>query len=121
MLVKIPDLPPYVLGVRATGEVTAEDLENLMVPGLQQLVDNYDGIHYLLVLDTDVGNFTPGAWLQDMKVGIKHFTKWKRIAVVTEQAVVERFTDFFSFVVPGVSRGFTHAQLAEAIHWVSEE
>ncbi len=121
MLTKIPDLPPYVLGVRATGEVTAHDLENLLVPGLQELVDKYDEIHYLLVLDTGVGNFTAGAWIQDMKVGIKHFTKWKRIAVVTEQSAVETFTDMFSFVVPGVSRGFTHAQLGEAVHWVSAE
>ena len=120
MLVKIPDLPPYVFGVRATGEVTAEDLQKLLVPGLQQLVDQFGSIHYLLVLDTGVGNFTTGAWLQDMKVGIKHFTRWKRIAVVTDQVGVEKFTDIFSFVVPGVSRGFNHAQIAEAIHWVSE-
>ncbi|MDB5201010.1 MAG: hypothetical protein JWQ27_419 [Ferruginibacter sp.] len=121
MLSRIPDLPPFVLGVRAIGEVTAADLEHTLVPGLQQLVDKYDAIHYLLVLDTAVGNFTSGAWLQDMKVGIKHFTKWKKIAVVTEQAGVEKFTDIFSLVAPGTSRGFTHAQMSEAIQWISEE
>lgn len=121
MLSIIPNLPAYVLGVRATYEVSSEDLRNIVVPGLQLLVDRYDEIHYLLVLDTAVGNFTSGAWVQDMKAGIKHFTKWKKIAVVTEQAGVQKFTDVFSLLVPGEAKGYTHHQLAEAIHWVSEK
>ncbi len=121
MLSIIPNLPPYVLGVRATNEVSAEDLQNILVPRLQQLVERFDEIHYLLVLDTAVGNFTSGAWMQDMKAGIKHFTKWKKIAVITEQAGVQKFTDIFSLLVPGEAKGFTHHQLAEAIHWVSEK
>ncbi|RYF90196.1 MAG: STAS/SEC14 domain-containing protein [Chitinophagaceae bacterium] len=121
MLTIIPELPKHVFAVRAVGEVTADDLKTVLLPGLNRVVEEFDAIHYLLVLDTAVGNFTSGAWLQDMKVGIRHFTKWKKIAVVTEQQGVEKFTDLFSALVPGEAKGFTHAQLEEAKQWVAEK
>jgi hypothetical protein len=72
-----------------------------------------------LVLDTSVGNFTLGSWLQDFKAGIKNFTKWKKIAVVTDQQGVEKFTDVFSIAVPGNSKGFKMSELEEAKTWIS--
>jgi hypothetical protein len=119
MLTVIPDLPPYVLGVRASGEVDKNDLEQVLLPGLQHLTEQYDAIHYLLVLETEVGNFTAGAWLQDLKAGLLHFSKWKKIAVVSSQKGVQTFTDLFSFVTPGVAKGFEPGELQEAINWVS--
>ncbi len=121
MLSIVPNLPAYVLGIRATDEVTTEDIQNILVPGLQAMVDRYGEIHYLLVLETSIGNFTAGAWWQDMKVGIKHFTRWKKIAVVTEEAGVEKFTDLFSLLVPGEARGFTHSELVQALQWIEEK
>jgi len=121
MLVKIADLPAHVFGVKAIGDVSAHDIETVLVPGLQQLAEDYDEIYYLLVLDTNVGNFSSGALLKDMKLGIKHFTKWKKIAVVTDQGGVEKFTDLFSALVPGESKGYNHEQLAEAMEWICKK
>ena len=121
MLVKIADLPAHVFGVTANGAITAHDIETVLLPGLQRLVEDYDEIYYLLVLDTDVKNFSSGALMQDMKLGIKHFIKWKKIAVVTEQSAVAKFTDFFSALVPGESKGYNEDQLADAIEWISKK
>lgn len=119
MISIIADLPDHVLGVRATQEVDADDLMNVLLPALQKQADAIGEINYLLVLDTEIQNWTAGAWVQDMKAGLLHFTKWNRIAVVTDQAVVEKFTDLFTIVVPGKAKGFTHAQLEEAKAWVA--
>lgn len=119
MIKKIEELPNHVFGVRVTGEVTEVDLKEVLLPGLEALVENHGEIHYLLLLDTDVKNFTAGAWVQDMIAGIKHFSKWKKIAVVTDQPGVRKFTDMFSTVVPGEAKGFGQNQLGEAIEWVS--
>jgi hypothetical protein len=121
MLTPIIGLPDYVLGITATGTVSREDMENVLQPALKSLVDKYDEIYYLLVLKTDVGSFTAGSWLQDMKAGIQNFTKWKKIAVVTDQSAVEKCTDVFSVLVPGESRGFDFNQLDEAIRWISNK
>lgn len=121
MLELIKNLPKNVAGVRATGNVTKEDVESVLIPALDQLVAETDKIHYLLVLDTEVKNWDIGAWLSDVKVGLKHFTKWTKIAVVTDETGVEKFTDVFSAFVPGSARGFKHSELEAAKAWVSAE
>lgn len=75
---------------------------------------------YLLVLDTDVSNFSAAAWWSDLKIGLKHFTQWNKIAVVTDEKGVEWFTDVFSYFVPGQSKGFQANQLEEAKKWITE-
>ena len=119
MLSIINNLPEHVLGVRATGEVNKEDLDSVLLPALKEKADLFDEIRYLLVLETDVSNWTAGAWFKDAIAGVQNFTKWKKIAVVTDQEGVEKVTDVFSFVVPGDSKGFKPHELEEAKAWVS--
>lgn len=119
MLILIPNLPDHVFGVKATGEVTAEDLRSVLLPGLEVIKAKYGEIHYMLVLETKVENFTAGAWFQDMVAGLKHLTAWKKMAIVTDQKAVEKFTDAFSYVTPGEAKGFSLAELKAAIDWVS--
>ena len=119
MLQSIEKLPPYVFGVKASGEVTADDLKSVLLPGLKQLTEQYHEIYYMLVLDTKVENFTAGAWLQDAMAGVKHLTAWKKMAIVTDQKAVENFTDLFSYIAPGEAKGFSLSEIDEAIAWVS--
>ena len=120
MIQKLEDLPEHVLGVRASGEVSKSDLESVLIPAMDELVDRTDAIHYLLVLDSSVKNWDFGAWVSDAKLGVKYFNKWRKIAVVTEEDAVKTFTNsFFSALAPGESKAFSHSQLAEAIAWVS--
>lgn len=121
MLKEIKGMPPHVFGIKASGKVTQADMDNVLLPGLDELVTRTGQISYLLVLDTDVQSFTAGAWWKDMIAGLKHFAKWQRIAVVTDQKPVAVFTDLFELAVPGNSKGFTHAQLDEAKAWVAQE
>ena len=113
------DAPSNVAAFRAMGEVTKDDYTNVVVPTIDALVKKQDKINFMLVLDTDLKNFTMGAFLQDLGVGLKHFTKWHKMAIVTESGAINTFTDMFSYVAPGEAKGFTHAQLQEATDWVS--
>ena len=119
MLTPIANLPPHVFGVKASGDVTAEDLKSVLLPGLKSLTEKYDEIYYILVLATKVENFTAGAWIQDSIAGIKHLAQWKKMAIVSDQKAVENFTDAFSYVTPGEAKGFSLEELDEAIAWVS--
>ncbi|SMC87728.1 SpoIIAA family protein [Pedobacter africanus] len=64
-------------------------------------------------------HFTAGAWVQDLIAGVKHFTDWKKMAIVTDQKAVEKFTDIFSYVSPGEAKGFELNDLQAAIDWLS--
>ena len=119
MLSPIENLPPYVFGVKASGEVTADDLKTVLLPGLEELTEKNKEIYYILILETKVENFTAGAWIQDSIAGIKHLTQWKKMAIVTDQKAVENFTDAFSYITPGEAKGFSLEELDEAIAWVS--
>lgn len=121
MLTEITGLPDHVFGVRATGEVTSEDLKNVLLPGLERTAARFNEIRYLLVLETDVKNFTAGAWIQDAKAGLQNFTKWKKIAVVSAEKGVEWFTDIFTIATPGSSKGFKPEEIEQAKAWLLTE
>lgn len=121
MFTLIPNLPPYTIGVTATGEITKDDYTTVLEPALQKLVDaEWKGINLLLVMKTEMKNFTPAAWLEDIKVNINYFLKWNKLAIVTEAAVMEKITTVFGVIVPGEAKAFPMDELKEAKAWVSE-
>src|SRR4051812_32458802 len=111
MLQFINDLPDHVIGIHAIGEVTKDDLDKVLLPRLDEFAEKQGELNYILVLETGIQNFTAGAWLDDIKAGLKHFTKWNKIAIVTDQKPVGWFTDAFRFFIPGKSKGFSLAEL----------
>ena len=122
MLQFINDLPENIIGIHAVGEVTKEDIDTVLIPRLDDLVKRQGEINYLLVLETNAQNFTAGAWFNDVKVGLKHFTKWKKVAVATDQKSVEWFTtNIFKYIIPGEAQGFSLDNLEDAVKWISED
>lgn len=108
-----------IAAFRATGNVGKSDYENVVIPKIDELVKSQDKINFILVLDTDLSDFSIAALLEDLGVGLKHFKKWNRMAIVSESKAINKFTDIFSYIAPGEAKGFTHAQLDEAMRWVS--
>src|SRR5581483_2024514 len=86
---------------------------------IEELAKRQGEINYLLVLETDVQNFSAAAWWQDFKLGLKNFAKWNKVAIVTDQKGVEWLTDTASHFIPGKSRGYKLSELNDAIDWVS--
>ncbi len=121
MLTEITGLPDHIFGVRATGEVTSDDVKSVLLTGLKRTAERFNEIRYLLVLETDVKNFTAGAWVEDVKAGLQNFVKWKKIAVVSAEKGVEWFTDIFTVVTPGKSKGFKPEEIEEAKAWLNAE
>lgn len=121
MLEKITDIPSYVAGFRAVGEVTKSDYDTVLVPEIERVDKQHGHIHFLMVLETPVKDFSIGAWMQDAWQGLKHYRGWKKVAIVTDEKSVEKFTDVFSAIIPGKAKGFNLSELAEARRWVSSE
>lgn len=119
MIEVIKDVPANVAGFRASGEVTADDYKNVMEPHVKQLVEKTGELNFLYVVDTDVANFTAGAWLRDILLGIKQLAKWRRGAIITHQQGAIKFTDAFSIIAPGEFKGFHPEEYNEAVGWVS--
>jgi hypothetical protein len=119
MITTIKDAPVNVAAFRATGKVDKNDYDTVLIPGVDALVKKQDKINFMLVLDTDLNDFSIGAIIKDLGVGLKHFTKWHKMAIVSDSAAINKFTDLFSYIAPGEAKGFTFAQQEEAKDWVS--
>lgn len=117
MITIIPEAPENVAAFSATGEITKQDFENLVIPHVNKKIEEFDELNYLLYLDTDLGNFTAGAWLQDMLLGLKNLTKWNRAAIVTDKEGVQNFTDIFSVLMPGEFKSVPKENLYNALYW----
>jgi hypothetical protein len=109
------------VGFKAIGKIDADDFKNIVIPQAEAFVANKGKLNYLLQIETDLNNFSFGAWLQDAILGIKVFTKWNRAAIVTDSDGIKRFTEFFSKIMIGEFKCFLHEEIETAIDWVSEE
>lgn len=117
MITIISDAPDNVAAFRASGKVTKEDFENIIMPHVKAKVDRFNELNYLLHLETRIEDFTTGAWMQDALLGLKNITKWNRCAIISDQEGVHKFTEVFSKVMPGDYRAFNTGQLAKAVAW----
>lgn len=117
MIRQLKEIPDNVVAFEATGEVTKEDFTDIVFPAVEEAVKKYEELNYLLLLNTELKNFTAAAWMQDALLGLKNLSKWRRVAIVTNEEAIRQFTDVFSVLVPGEFRGFEKARLQEAIRW----
>ena len=121
MLEKLENMASHVAAFKATGVVTKEDYNRLLVPEIERVDKEHGHIHFMMVMETSAKNFSFGAWLQDALEGLKHYRGWKKIAIVTDEKGIEKFSNIFSAVIPGSSRGFPLKELEQAKQWVSSE
>lgn len=118
MIEQITALPSNMVEFRASGEVTKQDFD-FVIDQVTKKVDQTGELNYLLVLDTSPSEFTAGAWLNDALLGIKNLLKWNRAAIVTDIDSVIKFTDAFSYAMPGEFKGFHKNEMQSAIDWTS--
>jgi hypothetical protein len=119
MLQLINDLPSRIAGIHAFADVTEMEYERTLIPLLDKLVERTRKINFILVLETEIGNFTSGAWCGNIKIGLKYFFRWNKVAIVTDQQCVMGYSDLFKYIIPGKFRRFPLDQLDKAIRWVS--
>ena len=70
MLKVLDDLSDHVIGVEATGKVTDDDYENVLVPALQSARNAHERIRFIYVLGDDFDGWSLGAVWEDAKLGL---------------------------------------------------
>lgn len=119
MLQIMSDLPANVVGVRAAGQVDKDDYEQKFLPAVDSVAKQFGEINLIMVFETDLGNVTYGAWMRDAWASLKHFTQWKKVAIVSDQPIVEKYSHLLSYISPAEAKGFKLAELDLAKVWVT--
>jgi hypothetical protein len=118
MIKLMTDLPERVLGLKASGEVTADDYKTVLVPAVEQHLTRHEKVRLLYVFGDEFKGYTGGAAWEDAKVGMKHLTSFERVAVVTDVDWIGHMIRAFGFAIPGDVRVFPNGGLDEARAWI---
>jgi SpoIIAA-like len=120
MIRLLRDMPDGVLGLEAVDDVEREDYENVVVPAIEQAISRHGKVRLLYVLGPEFDDYEGGAAWEDLKLGVKHPTRFERIAVVTDARWARPAMKVFSVLWPGKARAFPLAERSAATSWAAE-
>lgn len=119
MVELLNDFPPHVAAYKASDAVTKEEYELVVMARVNEVANTYGKINFLVRLETDMSNYSIGALLDYLKISFKHFSKWERMAIVTDERWLQKAYEVLSFLVHGTIKGYDLKQFDEAKKWVS--
>ncbi|MEO5560701.1 MAG: STAS/SEC14 domain-containing protein [Dokdonella sp.] len=118
MIKLLAGLPDNVVGISASGHVSASDYETVLAPAVEAALKKNGKARLLYVLGSDFTGLTPGAMWEDAKLGIAHFTAWEKVALVTDVGWVANAANIFRFVMPCPVQVFSTNDQVKAEAWV---
>ncbi|HVW98021.1 MAG TPA: STAS/SEC14 domain-containing protein [Mucilaginibacter sp.] len=118
MIQLLHQLPDNVVGVELTGEVTKNEYDNIF-PEVEDLLKREDEINYLVVIKTPLSELTLGVWWDDFKLALKHYTKWNRVAIVTDEKGISTAANIVDLGYPGETKTFQLSEFEKAVAWAA--
>jgi hypothetical protein len=118
MIEKLANVPDGVVGFRASGHITAADYTDVLKPAIDDVIRRGDEVRIVIEF-ADWSGVSGGAMWEDLKMGIERFTKWKRIALVTDIEWMRHATNVFGWMTPGDVKTFTLAEHDDALAWAA--
>jgi len=106
------------LVVKATKMLTSEDYEEIFIPRLRQLIDQFGKIRVLLYLDENFSGWELGAAWDDAVFGLQHRYDFEKVAVVADQQWVAWATKVGSYFMDGQVTTYKLSEFQDAITWV---
>ena len=119
MIRLLQDLPAGVVGFEATGKLTSSDYLEVLGPALDAATASGAKIRIVLVFPEQFGGMEAGAVWQDMKLGLREWRQWERIALVTDVDWMRQGLRIFAWAVPGEVQDFPLSERDRAVSWVA--
>jgi hypothetical protein len=120
MIRLIDGLPDNVIGFEAVGEVRAGDYKSVLDPAVEAALESQGRIRLLYVLGDDFEGYSGGAMWEDGKVGIAHWSRYEKIALVTDNKHYEEGVKAFAWMMPCEMKVYAVADQNAAEAWVAE-
>ena len=109
-----------ILGVEASEKLTGKDYEEIWVPALDKLINEYGKVSALLYMDDEFKGWETQAIVDDAKFGFKHCKAFEKIALVGGPAYVTAGVKMFSMFLKFEIKCFDADELDEAWEWLEE-
>jgi SpoIIAA-like len=119
MIEIVEGFPEGVVGFAAKGRVTRQDYEHVLIPKVEGALRRHEKLRCYYELGSEFTGFEAGAMWEDFKIGVEHWSRWERVAVVTDIDWIRHTMSAFGFLMPGQVRVFATGQAAEARAWIA--
>src|SRR5262245_17699584 len=120
MIRVVDGMPDGVIGFAASGKLTTADYTQVLAPALAAASEGPGKIRILLDFTGDFDGLQAGAVWQDLTMGVRNWSAWERIALVTDHTWMRDGLTMFSWAVPGEARSFSARDRQTAIDWLAE-
>jgi len=119
MIEILNDLPEGIVGAVASGTVTGDDYESVLMPAVLDATAGDKKAKFLLVFGDDFEGYDAQAAKDDAKLGAHYWSDFERIAFVSDHTVYRSLVKGFGFLMPGEVRVFPMADLDPAKEWLA--
>ena len=119
MVELLEDFPPHVAAYKASGAISKEEYEQVIMARVDEVAAEYGKINFLVLLETSFHNYSIGAFFDYLKVSFEHFTRWQRMAIVSDENWVRKAHEILSPFVHGEIRSYKTEEFKAAKEWVS--
>jgi len=119
---RIEDMPEGTMGFRFTGKITPADYEDVLIPGIKEMVDGGE-VRCLCELGEEFDGYEAAAMWEDFKTGahyaIRDHSVWSRLAIVTDIDWIGHMVALFGWLSPGELKLFAASDGDAAKSWVA--
>ena len=118
MFTRIDNLPTGVVGVVASGKVTADDRLQILEPSIAGAVEAGGRVRLLYVAASDFAGYDRGGLYDDAVFGTRHFNHFDRIAFVVNDGPYQRAVLAMNGLMPARLRVFAPSEIMQAREWL---
>jgi stage II sporulation SpoAA-like protein len=108
-------LPKNVVGISVSGRLTVQECRDVLMPAMRKSLKYHDKIR----LYYELGSRFPGAAWDDLDLGLEHFSRCERVAIVTDTGWVRHTVKAVRFLIPSEIRVFSTIEAEEGWAWIT--
>lgn len=118
MIKRLDGFPDNVCAFVCHGHVTRDDYKTVLVPAVEASLQSHGKLRLYYETAADFTGIDPAAVWQDTTVGLSHFFRWEKIAVVTDVDWIKNVFHFFTFLMPAPMKVFPSTEAEKARQWI---
>ncbi|MGB2601535.1 MAG: STAS/SEC14 domain-containing protein [Candidatus Omnitrophota bacterium] len=118
MIEILPKSQGNIMGIKASGRLTAQDYEEILIPKIEEVLKNNERARFLYYISDDLEGIEPGAMWDDAKFASGHRDRFDKIAIVTDSKWMQWSSKLVSYFLQGEVKSFPGDQLDEAWIWI---
>jgi hypothetical protein len=114
----MPESQGKILGLRATGKLTDQDYQEVLIPRLEALIKKHGKVRLLCFMDEEFAGVEAGAMWDDAKFFLPHKNDFEKMAIVGGPKWIELIMKLFAPLMQGEYKTFATGELSKAWEWI---